>query len=563
MTATRATTLDVPALRGSARLPAGWPRPHSGRSVARWLVGAGVLAAVLSAALAAGIGRTDLGRIEGAAQLREFIAAGAHPRLDAGFVMLTVNATLTTLAYAVLGTVLTLVIGVVGGIVTSQTWWRSGARGRSHGKGFAVWVAARAGLAVPRGIHEVIWGLLLLSLLGIQPVVAVLAIGIPFGAVTAKVFSEIIDETSPRPYRAMVAAGASRRTALAYGLLPLALPDLVSYGFYRFECAIRSAAILGLVGAGGLGFQLQLSFQSLQYNEIWTLLYALIALCAAADRCSSAVRVRRNGSSRRGYQLAWLALATVLVPLSSWWIGLDLSVLWDTDTWALAGQILGDAWPPHLPGGATVLLGAAVTTLGTSVLAVAFAFAGGLLLAFPAANLSRWLHRSDADRVRRTGRLLQVVAARGVLIVLRAIPPPVWALLILFLLFPGPIAGALALGVYTLGVLGRLMAEAVENIDERPLRALRVNGTSALQTFWYGMMPAAAPRFTALGLYRWEVAIRETVVVGVVGAGGLGLLLDQQLASFDYAGVTTTLVALMALTLLVDLTSAAIRRALR
>jgi phosphonate transport system permease protein len=71
------------------------------------------------------------------------------------------------------------------------------------------------------------------------------------------------------------------------------------------------------------------------------------------------------------------------------------------------------------------------------------------------------------------------------------------------------------------------------------------------------------PRFVAYGLYRWEVTIRETVVVGVVGAGGLGLVLDQQLASFDYGGAVTTLLALMALTVVVDFTSAAIRRSLR
>src|SRR5262249_15605672 len=160
--------------------------------------------------------------------------------------------------------------------LSSQTWWQAGTRGRRHRSSTAGWAVTRTLLAIPRGIHEVVWGLLLLSLFGIQPVVAVLAIGIPFGAVTAKVFSEILDETSLHPYTGLTAAGASRPSAVLYGLLPPALSELFSYGFYRFECAIRSAAILGLIGAGGLGFQLQLSFQALQYDEIWTLLYALM-----------------------------------------------------------------------------------------------------------------------------------------------------------------------------------------------------------------------------------------------------------------------------------------------
>jgi phosphonate transport system permease protein len=107
------------------------------------------------------------------------------------------------------------------------------------------------------------------------------------------------------------------------------------------------------------------------------------------------------------------------------------------------------------------------------------------------------------------------------------------------------------------------MAEAAENLDARPLQALRANGAPPPHVFCYGVIPAAAPRFVAYGLYRWEVTIRETIVVGVVGAGGLGLLLDQQLASFDYGGALATLITLMILTLLVDFASATIRRSLR
>jgi phosphonate transport system permease protein len=107
------------------------------------------------------------------------------------------------------------------------------------------------------------------------------------------------------------------------------------------------------------------------------------------------------------------------------------------------------------------------------------------------------------------------------------------------------------------------MAEAAENLDRRPLWALRAHGAPAPHAFWYGVVPAAASRFTAYGLYRWEVTIRETLVVGVVGAGGLGTVLDQQLSTFDYSGATTTLATVVLLTLLVDYLSAVVRRSLR
>jgi phosphonate transport system permease protein len=128
---------------------------------------------------------------------------------------------------------------------------------------------------------------------------------------------------------------------------------------------------------------------------------------------------------------------------------------------------------------------------------------------------------------------------------------------------PGIVAGAVALGVYTTGVLGRLMAESIENLDRRPLGALRSQGATPAQTFAYGVLPMAAPRLAAYGFYRWEVTIRETVIVGVVGAGGLGTLLQTQLALFDYGGAITTIGALVVLTVVVDAISAGLRRAVR
>jgi phosphonate transport system permease protein len=153
--------------------------------------------------------------------------------------------------------------------------------------------------------------------------------------------------------------------------------------------------------------------------------------------------------------------------------------------------------------------------------------------------------------------------ARLFLLFTRAIPEPVWALIFLFVLFPGILPGALALGIHNLGILGRLMAEVTENLDERPLRSLKALGATSTSTLLYGVLPRVLPRFFAYILYRWEVCLRATAIVGFVGAGGLGRLLSEQLSSFDYQGVVTTLICFICLTFLVDLISAAARRALR
>lgn len=536
-----------------------------------WLV---VGAAVVAwSAVRAGLDPTDVVNERGFGQVADFFAAAASPVLTADFLRLAVREAGTTLAYAVLGTVLALGIGVVGGLLVSERLWTPTAGVAPSGIGRSIWRGSRLVLAVPRSMHEVVFGLLLVNILGLDPLVAVLAIAIPFGAVTAKVFGELLDESPRTGERALRSAGAGRLMALAFGVVPHAIGDLLSYSFYRFECAIRSAAVLGIVGAGGLGFQLALSFQSLRYEEMWTLLWVLIAISGAADAWSSVVRRRRAveiGESavrldptrvpRRDAVLTGSFAALVAsVPLAWWWLELDVSGLWAERARTLAGELVDDLWPPDLgQGGWAELLAVSADTVALAVLA--------LVIAAPlAAGAAFVAHRPD----RRPSSLASwasaavTTTARLLLLVARSVPPPVWALLAVFAFRPGLWPGAIALGIYNLGVLGRLQAEVVENLDDRPAAAMAAAGAMPIGSFAYATVPAVAGRFAALGLYRWEVAIRETVMVGVVGAAGLGRRLAEQTSSFDYDGIAATLLALLAVTVLVDVVSAAVRRSLR
>ena len=196
-----------------------------------------------------------------------------------------------------------------------------------------------------------------------------------------------------------------------------------------------------------------------------------------------------------------------------------------------------------------------------SVLAGAFAGVLGIGFAFLGADLRRLVGAQRQARLDPS--LPRRAATRLALLAMRAIPPPVWALLCLFVLFPGTPPGALALGIYTLGIVGRLDTEVVDDQDPRPAWALRDLGAPRAAVLAYAVAPAALPRFAAYACYRWEVAIRETVVVGAVGAGGLGVLLHQQLSRFDYSGAVAVLLVLVPLAFLVDLASAGLRRALR
>ncbi len=554
-------TLAPTARPGAPARPPSGPGPRRGRPV-RWRA-AVTVALVVAAAVRAGA-PTGLLNPRGLPQLGDLAAAALGPETDPTFLAIVGREALTTLAFAVLGTALALGLGVVGAPLLSSRWW-SGPSGRRPGAG---WVACRVGAVVPRSLHEVVWGLVLLNVLGLDPLVAVLAIGLPFGAVTAKVFADVVDAADGTAHDALLAAGAGRTAAIAWGVVPAVGADLASYAWYRFECAIRAAAVLGFVGAGGLGFQLQLSFASLRWEEVWTVLWALVVLDGAAELVASRVRRRigfgpdgrRRGRApsvgslrpapRRTAPLAGLVVVAAVA--ASWrWVGLDPTTPFAPRARRLAGDLAARALPPVAPDGPAALAGAALDTVAVAVLAVLLAAGiGGAVAVLVGPGRPRRL-RSAAGV---TG-----IVVRSLLLVARAVPPPVWAVAVLFVVRPGPWAAAVALGAYNLGVLGRLLLEAVEDAEPTARQALVAAGATSVAATAHATLPAVAGRAADLTIHRWEVAARDAVVVGVVGAGGLGRDLDEALSSFAWDHVAAVVLALAAVTVAVDLAGAALR----
>ncbi|MEI2578812.1 PhnE/PtxC family ABC transporter permease [Scytonema sp. PRP1] len=520
----------------------------------------------------AGVFEQDLINQGGWNLVVRFLVAALSPDLSPEFLLLTLDATLKTLAYAVCGTFFCVIIGLAGGVLSTQVWWKSVSFRGSQ----APWLIVRAILAIPRGIHELIWGLFFVNIFGLDPLVAVLAIAIPFGAITAKVFSEILDETPRGPLLALLNSGVPTLSAFAYTLIPQAFPNLLSYSFYRLECSIRSAAVLGIIGAGGLGYQIFLSLQSLRYEQMWTLMFALLLLSGGTDFLSGLLRQRLGVPSRldlnvlnlnqqkllreRDPVVTFSVLGAVaLLIFSFWYVKADFTKLWAPRSAQLLASVFHDLFPPDVSQ-LNQMLTLSAQTLAMSILASTGAGLGGILLSFVAAREVGKMGRSGDGGTRG---LMKSAFTRFLLLFARAVPEPIWALIFLFVLFPGILPGAIALAIHNLGILGRLMAEVIENLDERPLRSLKALGATQSQVFLYGILPLTLPRFLAYILYRWEVCIRATVIVGLVGAGGLGRLLTEQLSSFDYKGLLATLIVFLSLTFVVDIISASVRRSLR
>ncbi len=187
---------------------------------------------------------------------------------------------------------------------------------------------------------------------------------------------------------------------------------------------------------------------------------------------------------------------------------------------------------------------AALETLAISWLGTLLAVVGGLMLALPAAG--------------RRG-----VAAKGAsrlaLNVLRAVPELVWAALVVVAAGLGPFSGTVALGLHTSGVLGRLFAEALENVNPEPHLSLRRHGVGALAAFWYATFPQVLPQLASYTLYRWEINIRAAAILGVVGAGGLGQMLHFHLSLFQTHEAASVLLAMIVLVGFVDVISNRVR----
>lgn len=224
-----------------------------------------------------------------------FVPADAQPLL-----MIALSAAWNTLITGAAAMGLSLVLGLLLGFSASSAWWRN--PGVDGGTGItgvlrrsvapAICGASRLLIVLMRSVHELMWAVLFLAAIGLNNLAAVIAIAIPYAGTLAKIFSELIDEAPRESAHSLRSIGASGVQTYCFALLPTALPDLVAYAFYRFECVLRSSAILGFFGFPTLGLYVRQSFNATNYGEVWTFLYALFALVILADTWSGAVRKR-------------------------------------------------------------------------------------------------------------------------------------------------------------------------------------------------------------------------------------------------------------------------------
>ena len=154
------------------------------------------------------------------------------------------------------------------------------------------------------------------------------------------------------------------------------------------------------------------------------------------------------------------------------------------------------------------------------------------------------------------------LAARLLIVVSRSVDSLVWALIFIIIVGPGSLAGALAVAVRSIGFVSKLFAEGIEEIDRGQVEAVTATGAGRLHVLFYGIVPQIRPVFAGVCVFRWDINIRESTVLGIVGAGGIGFVLNTAILGLEWARVGLILLVILGVVALSEVGSAAIRRRL-
>lgn len=501
--------------------------------------------------------------------LFDFLRRLFPPDLSLPFLRTALRATWMTAATAIIATAVSSFLALPLGVLASGRLWRTSIHAPgAHSRMRPVsWIVLH-GMGVVRSIPDLVWALLFVAGIGLGPTAGTLALAVSYTALLGRVYADIFDETDFRPLEALEALGATRLQIFFFGILQQSRALLTSYTLYSFECSIRSAAVLGFVGAGGLGYEISLSMRLFEFPQVLTLMACFVLLLFLVDVTSRWLRGRLKvnpetspnsqigGVFRQNLRHRWFiglfVAAMLLLSLSP--AGITPANLLQSDALrnllSFARQLLS---PESSPSFLREVARLALQTISISVIGTASGAALGLVLALPATRLRAARHASlDRSFGRRVQSEAVFWSARMTLNLLRAIPELVWVLICVIAVGFGPFAGSIALGLHTGGVLGKLFAESMEESPQEQVEAMLALGASPMQCIFWALLPQAWPIMRRYVWLRWDMNLRAATILGLVGGGGLGQALYNDVQLADFGKVATLIVAVMILVIASD-----------
>lgn len=402
---------------------------------------------------------------------------------------------------------------------------------------FVVWRIFQVARAVP----EIVYALIFVFAFGPSALAGILAITVHAVGALGKLFAESHENVSTSAIFGIRSTGAKASQISIHGVLPQSIPDIISYSLLRFEINVRASAIIGMVGAGGIGQELYFAIRQFHYTDISAIILMIIALVIIIDSVASRLRhtvikiavpgetvhverqappelnptviMKRNLRYRIRF-VALFSLAVASIVASFAFIGVNADQI--TNGLPRLGFLISHMFPP-LPGARPLtLVGALFDTLAIAAVGTALSVLISLPLGFLGARnfiRNHFLHQT----------------IRWLFDVLRSVDTLIWAIIFVGVVGLGPFAGVLAIAAADIGSLAKLFADAIENVDRRDVEAIKSTGAGRVQEARFGYLPPVLPVMLSQILYFFESNVRAASILGVVGAGGIGLYLSEAL----------------------------------
>lgn len=410
-------------------------------------------------------------------------------------------------------------------------------------------VPFKAVIHLIRTIPALILALLCTFLVGLGTLAGTLALSIYTTAVMARMGYEDMENADQKAAKALEAAGCGRLRAFIRTILPVVLAGYLINVLYMLEANVRHAAILGYVGAGGIGLLLNERLAWREYSEVGMILLLLYGVVILTEGVSEWLRQVLSGKrhlSRTEKTVLGLVLAGLF--LSSF----QTLVLPDTDgkgmaaaaamvqgiihpDWSMICSLAHDGVPWLLYETFCI---AFLGTLGGTVIAAWFSFTASFRL-FPAPA---------------------ALASRLILLLIRTVPVFVYGLMWIRVTGPGPFAGVLTLTLCSVGLLAKRFLIAIDDIHLEPYRACRVMGVSAVRSIRWAVLPQLGPRYGAAILYRLDINLRDAAILGLVGAGGIGTPLILAMMHYEWAAAGALLWGMVGMVTVVEIFSEWLRK---
>lgn len=426
---------------------------------------------------------------------------------------------LDTLLMALLGTVLAAVLSLPLAFLAA----------RNTTPHPVVAAAARGVITFCRAVPDLVFAIILVRALGIGVLPGVLALALHSVGMLGKLFADAIEEIDEGPREAVRSTGVGPVRELITAVVPQVVPAWLGSFVYRIDINLRTSVVLGFVGAGGIGFALQSSLRALNYDRALGMVLVILALLAVMEVGSTVLRgllLQPSPDHPRRERYAKVVLAALLVGGTAYaFVSLSINPVDILGAVPDALRAAARMVPPDFTACGDRLVEAVLQTLAIGLLATV----GGVVLSVPLGLLAASV---------TTPHPTVGWAARLLILVVRSVPELVLAVVFVAAVGLGPVAGVCALGIGSIGFLGKLVADAVEEIDPGPVEAVRSVGAGWWQVLVSGALPQAVPRLVGSVLYLLDVNIRHSTVLGIVGAGGVGFLLYEAVRTlhFEVAG---------------------------